>query len=235
MTVIRLILLVAVLGGLTLLLAQNWSPAIPLVFLGWQTKPLSLAIWMLFGTAAGGFTSLLISSLLRLLPNRYVTQPRQTTSYTPSDSPRADQRSRPNETYQTTPPASTPRPPDEFENTADDDWDLDKNVNDDWDFEERFEQRESQATDSRSSYTKIQDDRDYEDFQQPSYSPQKRDFKNPNVEKTESVYDADYRVIIPPPNQSATSNDDTDDTDDDDDWGLFDDDFDDDDKRSPRQ
>jgi hypothetical protein len=43
MSVIRLILLVAVMGGLTLLLAQNWSPALPLVFFGIKTQPLPLA------------------------------------------------------------------------------------------------------------------------------------------------------------------------------------------------
>ena len=46
MAVIRLILLVAVLGGLTLLLVQNWSPALPLVFLGIRTQALPLAIWI---------------------------------------------------------------------------------------------------------------------------------------------------------------------------------------------
>lgn len=247
MTVIRLILLVAVLGGLMLLLAQNWAPAIPLVFLGLRTQPLSLAMWMLFSSAAGAFTSLLISGLLQLLSSRYTTQQRQTASYSTSteDSPRVNQRSRAKEYYQrksTPPPASTPQPPDEFENNEDDDWDLDKNSNDDWEFEERFDSREYQPSDSRSSYTKIQDDEDYEDSQEAdsSYSDQKNDLKNPYSGKTESIYDADYRVIIPPPNPSVTSKtadnaDNSNNNDDDEDWGLFDEDFDDDDKPSPRR
>jgi len=239
MTVIRLILLVAVLGGLMLLLAQNWSPAIPLVFLGLRTQPLSLAMWMLFSSAAGAFTSLLISGLVQLSSSRYKMQQRQTRSYPTEDSPRVNQRSRPNEYYQrksTPPPASTPQPPDEFDNNEDDDWDLDKNANDDWEFEERFDSREKQTTDSRSSYTKIQDDTDYEDFQEAdsSYSDQKNDLKNPYPRKTESIYDADYRVIIPPPNPSATPKT-SDDADNNDDWGLFDEDFDDNDKPSPRR
>ncbi|MBE9213445.1 LapA family protein [Plectonema cf. radiosum LEGE 06105] len=242
MTVIRLILLVAVLGGLMLLLAQNWSPAIPLVFLGLRTQPLSLAMWMLFSSAAGAFTSLLISGLLQLLSSRYTTQQPQTASYSTSteDSPRVNQRSQPKEYYQrksTPPPASTPQPPDEFENNQDDDWDLDKNPNDDWEFEERFDSREYQSSDSRSSYTKIQDDDDYEDSQEAdsSYSYNKRDLKNSNAGKTESIYDADYRVIIPPPNPSVTSKTSDDADNNDDDWGLFDEDFDDDDKPSPRR
>ncbi len=64
MAVIRLILLVAVLGGLTLLLVQNWSPVLSLVFLGMRTQPLPLAMWILFSTATGAFTSVLISYLV---------------------------------------------------------------------------------------------------------------------------------------------------------------------------
>lgn len=249
MAVIRLILLVAVLGGLTLLLAQNWSPAIPLVFLGFRTQPLSLAMWMLLATAAGAFTSLLISSLVTL-SSRYVTQQRQTKSYQPSDSPRAKKRiPKENNSYQRKstpePPASTTQPADEFDNTYDDDWDLDKNVNDDWEFEERFEEKEYQPSYSRSQYTKIQDDRDYEEFREPendyksaansdSYNKSDLNLKDSGVGRKESVYDADYRVIIPPPNPSTTSNtpDNSDNTQDDDDWGFLNEDFDDDDKSS---
>ncbi|MGB3654251.1 MAG: LapA family protein [Rivularia sp. (in: cyanobacteria)] len=245
MTVIRLILLVAVLGGLTLLLAQNWLPAIPLVFLGLRSQPVALAIWMLFATAAGVFTSLLISGLLQL-SSRYVKPER--TSYSPSDSPRVDKRTpRENvftERKTTPPPVNKVQIPLEYENTEDDDWDLDKNASDDWEFDRRLEEREYTAADSRQ-YTKIQDDRDYE-FREPendyksadsSYSYDKTELKNSGVGKTESVYDADYRVIVPPSNPSTTSN--TSDNseikeNDDDDWGFFEEDFDGDDKPSPR-
>ncbi len=244
MTIIRLILLVAVLGGLTLLLVQNLSPAIPLVFLGLQTQPVPLAIWMLLGAAAGACTSLSISSLVQL-SSRDFRQQRQTTSYEPKDSFRANKRTpREKESYQrnpTPPPASTAQPSEEFENTYDDDWDLDRNVNDDWDFEER----QYQETDSPSPYTKIQDDRDYEDFEEPSYdresadssySYNKRELKNSGIGKTESIYDADYRVIVPPHNPSTTSktNPNSDNKENDQDWGFLDEDFDS-DKSSPRQ
>jgi len=247
MAVIRLILLVAVLGGLMLLLAQNWSPAVPLVFLGLRTKPISLAMWMLLSTAAGVFTSLLISSLLKL-SSRSVTQ-RQRTSYEPSEPPKVNKRNnRENEFKErkyTPRPASSPQPADDFEDTYDD-WDLDRNA-DDWDFEEK----EYSYTNPRSSYTKIQDDRDYEDFREPeeaendydsvdsSYSYDKSDLNDFSEEerKTDSVYDADYRVIVPPPNPSTASN--TSDKEDenkkdDDDWGFLDEDFDS-DKKSPPQ
>ncbi len=221
MTVIRLILLVVVLGGLMLLLAQNWSPAIPLVFLGLRTQPLSLTIWILLSTAAGAFTSLLISSLVRL-SSRGVTQQRQTSPYEPLNSPRTNKRTPREKAPQekefkqriSTPPPS-PQPSDDDDN-YDDDWDLDRNVNDDWDLDEReyLEEKEYKRADSRSSYTKIQDDRDYEDFPESvndydsaadSYSYDKSDLNDSRVGKTESIYDADYRVIVPPNSQPTIS------------------------------
>lgn len=264
MAVIRLIFLVTVLGGLMLLLAQNWSPAVPLVFLGLQTRPISLAVWMLLSTGAGVLTSLLISSLLKLSSSG--VKQRQRTFYEPSDSKQFNQREnqrnnqrnkRENEFDEfkerkyTPPPASSPQPPDDFENSYDD-WDLDRNA-DDWDFEEK----RYSYNNPRSSYTKIQDDRDYEDrdyedFREPeepeddypkadsSYSYDKSELNDSDIEepKVDSVYDADYRVIIPPTNPSPTSdssneeNDNKKDKNDDDDWDFLDEDFDL-DKKSP--
>ena len=241
MTVIRLIILVTVLGGLMLLLAQNWSPAIPLVFLGVRTQPLSLAVWMLLSTAAGVLTSLLISSLVQL-SSRGVKQQRSS-SYQPSDSPRFNKRTpkekAPKEKEfkeRINPPPASPQPSN-YEDTYDDDWDLDRNANDDWDSEERqyFEEKEYVSRSPRSNYTKIQDDRDYEDFpfavddydSADSYSDDKSDLKDSTVEKTESVYDADYRVIVPPVNQSTTpdTSDNSDNKKDDEDWDFLEDDF----------
>ena len=251
MAVIRLIFLVTVLGGLMLLLAQNWSPAVPLVFLGLQTRPISLAVWMLLSTAAGVFTSLSISSLLKL-SSRSVTQ-RQRTSYEQSNSPKFNQRNKRDNEFKerkfTPPPANSPQPPDDFEDSYDD-WDLDRNA-DDWDDEEK----EYSYNNPRSSYTKIQDDREYEDFREPeepeependydsvdsSYSYEESELNDSSKEerKVDSVYDADYRVIIPPANPSTTSNtseeekNNKNDKSDDDDWGFLDEDFDS-DKKSP--
>lgn len=245
MTVIRLILLVTVLGGLMLLLAQNWSPAIPLVFLGLRTQPLSLALWMLLSTAAGALTSLLITSLVQL--SSLGNKQQRASSYEPSVSPRFNKRTPKQKPPQekefkeriSTPPAASPQPSND-EDTYDDDWDLDRNVNDDWDSEEGeyFEEKEYVSANPRSNYTKIQDDRDYEDFPfavndydsaADSYSYDKSDLKDIKAEKTESVYDADYRVIIPPVSQSATpdtlDNDNSENKQDDDDWDFLEDDF----------
>ncbi|MDY6897175.1 MAG: LapA family protein [Cyanobacteriota bacterium] len=275
MAVIRLILLVTVLGGLMLLLAQNWSPAVPLVFLGLQTRPISLAVWMLLSTAAGVCTSLLISSLLKL-SSRSATQRQRKSDYEPSP-PKFNQRNKRESEFKerefTPPAASSSQPPNDFEDSYDD-WDLDRKA-DDWDFEEKFEEKEYsynnprssytkiqddrddeefRDNNPRSSYTKIQDDRDYEDFREDfrepeepeydsvdspySYEKSELDDSDEGERKVDSVYDADYRVIIPPANSSTTSNtfdkqeESKNDKNDDDDWGFLDEDFDS-DKKSP--
>ncbi len=226
-----------------LLLAQNLSPAIPLVFLGSRTQPLSLAVWILLSTAAGALTSLLISSLVKL-SSRGVTQQRQP-SYEPSNSPRFNKRTPREKAPQEKefkeriyPPSASPQPSDERD-TYDDDWDLDRNVNDDWDYEEReyFEEKEYVSANPRSNYTKIQSpDSDYEEFPESvsdydgadSYSYDQNDLKDSRVEKTESVYDADYRVIVPPVSQSTTpdtSDNSRNQKQDDEDWDFLEDDF----------
>ncbi|MBH8562505.1 LapA family protein [Nostoc sp. CENA67] len=231
MAVIRLILLMAVLGGLTLLLVQNWSPVLSLVFLGMRTQPLPLAMWILFSTTAGALTSVLISTLFKL--SSYFVKQRQTPFRSTAASPRtkATRREEP------TPRPNSPPPPaskTEYANNEEfDDWETNRN-NDDWDFDEN-------PTDAPNSGTKTQPFRDsqtYERQQEPKSSSQSgsvysysyREPKNTAVGKAESVYDADYRVIIPPYQPPPTNQ--ADNTDDDD-WSFFDDDdFEDEDKRS---
>jgi hypothetical protein len=234
MEVIRLILLVAVLGGLTLLLAQNWSPVLPLVFLGIRTQPLPLAMWILFSTTAGAVTSVFISSLFNL-STYFARQQRPTRLKSPATSPRNKQTRR--EEVFSPPPSVSPTTASTTESRssdAADDWDTNNSTDDDWDFEEK-----SNVAPNPSSEN-IQDrDQSYERQQKPKsasqsgsvYSYSYRQPKNSGVGKTESVYDADYRVIIPPYQPPTTTNQ----KNDDDDWGFFDDeDSLDDDERSPK-
>jgi hypothetical protein len=234
MDIIRLILLVAVLGGLTLLLAQNWSPVLPLVFLGIRTQPLPLAMWILFSTTAGALTSVFISSLFNF--STYLARQQRPNRPKSAAASPGNKQTRREETF-SRPPVNPPPPA----NTTDsrsidegDDWDTNNNTTDnDWDFEEKSDV----APNPRSE--NIQDrDQSYERQQQPKttsqsgsvYSYSYRQPKNSGVGKTESVYDADYRVIIPPYQPPTTTNH----KNDDDDWGFFDDDDSlDDDKRSP--
>jgi hypothetical protein len=218
MAVIRLTLLVVVLGGLTLLLVQNFSPALPLVFLGMRSQPIPLAVWILFSTAAGAGTSLLITSLFRL-SNYFGGQSRQTPPKSTS------RRSTANRKEEFTPPPSAKEPASKTNYTANDefdDWET-NSADDDWDIEDK----PREATTTKSQPDSFSDSATYERPQQPksgsqsgsTYSYSYREPKNTAAGKSESVYDADYRVIIPP-YQSPTK-DTTDD--DDDDWGFDDD------------
>ncbi|MBE9210206.1 LapA family protein [Nostoc sp. LEGE 06077] len=234
MAVIRLILLVAILGGLTLLLVQNWSPAISLVFLGMRTQPLPLAMWILFITTAGALTSVLITTLFKL-SNYFEGQPRQT----PIKSAPSSKRVRtPRREEPTSPPFTPPSSATANKGAATeefDDWET-NNTNDDWDFEEQPEQ-------TPPPRAKTQPERDFEpEERQPepktasksgsTYSYSYREPKNTAVGKTESVYDADYRVIIPPYKQP---DDEPANTNDDDDWSFFEDDELGDDDNQPRK
>ncbi|MBW4614337.1 MAG: LapA family protein [Desmonostoc vinosum HA7617-LM4] len=230
MAVIRLILLVAVLGGLTLLLVQNWSPALSLVFLGMRTLPLPLAMWILFSTATGALTSLVITFLFRL-SDYFAIAKRQT----PSQATSTSSRTRVNQREKTTPPPANPASSagrtQYTTNEAIDDWET-NNRDDDWNFDEKPEQAptpSSQSQEFRDSRTSERQPDTKNSSQSDSvYSYNYREPKNTAVGKTESVYDADYRVIIPPyqpPNTNQA---------DDDDWGFFDDDTEDEDKRSRR-
>lgn len=233
MAVIRLILLVAVLGVLTPLLVQNWSPPLSLVFLGVRTQPLPLAIWILFSTATGAFTSILIATLFKL-SNYFVAGQRQTPDRRSATSPRpkATQREEP-----TSRPVSPPPPASKKEQpTSDvfDDWETNGTRDDDWNFDEKSEEAPTpnpQAQQPRDSKTYERQSEAKSSSQSGSvYSYSYREPKNTAAGKTESIYDADYRVIIPPYQPPTTNQAD------DDDWEFFDDDddFEDDDKRSRR-
>ncbi|MEH2013004.1 LapA family protein [Nostoc sp.] len=233
MAVIRLILLVAVLGVLTPLLVQNWSPPLSLVFLGVRTQPLPLAIWILFSTATGAFTSILIATLFKL-SNYFVAGQRQTADRRSATSPRpkATQREEP-----TSRPVSPPPPASKKEQpTSDvfDDWETNGTRDDDWNFDEKSEEAPTpnpQAQQPRDSKTYERQSEAKSSSQSGSvYSYSYREPKNTAAGKTESIYDADYRVIIPPYQPPTTNQAD------DDDWEFFDDDddFEDDDKRSRR-
>ena len=61
----RIVLILLLLGGLTLLAIQNRAPEqiLPLVFLGRQTPALPVGIWVGLAIAFGIVTSLLLQSL----------------------------------------------------------------------------------------------------------------------------------------------------------------------------
>ncbi|MBX9257639.1 LapA family protein [Desmonostoc muscorum CCALA 125] len=230
MAVIRLILLVAVLGGLTLLLVQNWSPPLSLVFLGLRTQPLPLAMWVLFSTVTGAFTSILIATLFKL-SNYFAPGVRQTPDRPTVTSPsaKANRRQEPTSARPSPPPPASKK--EEPSNEVFDDWETNSS-GDDWKFDENSEEAPTPNPQTQQS----RDSKTYERQSQPKsssgsgsvYSYSYREPKNTAAGKTESIYDADYRVIIPPYQPPTTNQAD------DDDWEFFDDDFEDDNQRPRR-
>ncbi len=210
MVVIRLIILVTVMLGLIIILVQNLSPSLPLVFLGMRTQALPLALWILLSITAGIFTSLIISTVLKSAI--YLSSQEQQPIPKPIPTPPR--------VRQNTPPPSSPPPPVSQFNDEFDDWDTNRNQ-DDWDDGENSQPVEETSPNQKSSHSRTSS----------VYSYSSQEPKNTGVGKTESVYDADYRVIIPP-YQASGKNQATDD----DDWDFFeDDDFEDDAENKPQK
>lgn len=63
MSMIRPLLPLLILGGLGLFAWQNWSPSLPLVFLGRRTQELPLAFWLVLAIVAGALTMVVLSAL----------------------------------------------------------------------------------------------------------------------------------------------------------------------------
>jgi hypothetical protein len=177
-----------------------------------RTQPLPLALWILFSITAGGLTSLLISTLLKFT-NYFTPQQSTNTSKSQTSRPRVNKNYR----EETIPPPSSSR---EYVSQTDDttsndlnefdDWETDDSQADDWDYAVPRQPQPKTYPEQKTSKTASPSNSVY------SYSSQAP--KNTGVGKTESVYDADYRVIIPPYQPSES------DQNDDDDWSFFEDD-----------
>ena len=250
MPVMRIVLLVLVVGGLTLFALSNLSPVLPLVFLGSTTVALPLATWIGIAIAAGAGTSFFLQ-LLSYLSRGY--SPRTIAEVEESDDNEVPPRTRtferePEETPEPEPetrytpppppPPETPRPPRRDSETLD--WE--ERVSKDWDFEEeptapRANRSDFDFDDSSNPQAA---GTNYEVKQEPKTSSQSgsvysytyREHGESGVGKADAVYDANYRLITPPYQQPVESEDD------DEDWGFEDDDdfdFDDEDDKRPRR
>lgn len=226
---IRIVLILVVLGGLLLLVLQNLSPVLPMVFLGFQTVALSLSVWILLAIAAGFFTSLGIAGFFQL--SNYLSEKEllaRIRKLEAEKSPTSGGQRR----VSVEPPSSSSYKEEDFS---------------DEDFED---EEEDSAYDSPSDRDYTTDRTTFERQQEPKstsqsgsvYSYSYRDSGDSGVgktepiyNKTESVYDADYRVITPPYRKLEDIEDDwSRKSDDDDDWGFDDDDDFDDDKGGRR-
>lgn len=207
MDVIRLIILVTTILGLIIILVQNFGRSLPLVFLGMQSQSLPLGLWVLLSIIAGVFTSLVITRLLKFATNLNLQEQQSIPKSPPTTAQRVKQN--------TPPPSSPPQTPASQFNDQDD-WNTNQDQ-DDWDDGENYESVPKTSPTSNSRTSSV-------------YSYSSQEPKNTAVGKTEAIYDADYRVIIPPYKEPIK------DQADDDDWDFFeDDDFEDNNENKPHK
>ena len=227
MPIIQILLLFVLVGGLSLLVLQNLSPVLPIVFLGMKAQALPLAAWILGALAAGFFTSLCIQFFSYLQRRSLLVRIRQLEA-SPSKEPEKRRETAQTASRQTsyTPPPPEPETPTSEDTSEEwDDWEVEEAPeDDDWDFDEEPKRPEGQDT-------VIQDSREYEVKQEPksrtvtgsvySYS-----YREPNISgagRTEAVYDANYRVITPPYRDRDNPPSNTSNPEEEDDWGFDDD------------
>ncbi len=182
MSAIRLGLLLAVVLGLAGLTLQNLSPQLSLVFLGWRSPPLALGYLILGSMGTGIATGLVLLGILRFFG--FLTW-RQAQS--PRPQPQATAAAPESDWDWDDRPPERPSPPPPVDRPVD----QANYLREDWSYE--VEQKPKSGSQSGSSY---------------SYSY--RDADKSGVGKRESVYDADYRVIVPPPASSLDDDDDFD-------------------------
>lgn len=249
MSVANLVIFLIAVAGLALLVAQNLSPSVSLVFLGTQSPAFPLSFWIVIAISVGVILSLLVWGLFQLSgsgtavprssPPRSPKPPvRPTTGFTPEPTPSyysAGQN--PSNTTKTSTGYSSPPPPSSTTSTTDDwetevrpirqswdeeDWGLDEeeSVNSTpsqtaWkeqegssDFDdseptsEAFEERSSNDLDSeysRRDHYEVEQKPKQQSWSGSVYSYGYRQGEDTGVGKSESVYDADYRIITPPP------------------------------------
>jgi len=226
----RIVLILLLLGGLTLLAIQNRAPEqiLPLVFLGRQTPALPLGIWVGLAIAFGIVTSLLLQSLGYLANFSPSRPPEATVPKSPRPQPRRQPPVVERETRYSEEPTS--------------DWESSRPTSNKevWDEEWEIDNQPAATNRESSKPTPQKSERGakpYEAQQEPTTSNQSgsvysygyREPSDSGVGKSESVYDADYRVIVPPyqqPTPTIAEDDWQPKAKEDEDWGFDEDEFD---------
>lgn len=211
MSLIRIVLLLLVVGGLALFTLSNLSPVLSLVFLGMQTATLPLSAWIGIAIAAGAITSFVLQ-FLSYLQRGYSTRRFEEPDAAPPQSPSFRRESYANPAAGQTPYTPPPPPPETPRSSTTSDWE--EKSDEDWDFDEE-----------RPTGTPQSDRSNYEVKQEPKtgsqsgsvYSYGYREQSNSGVGKADAVYDANYRVITPPSQKPVEPEDDEED------WGFEDD------------
>ena len=212
-----LIILIIVIGGLVLFVLQNWSPSLQLTFLGLKSIPLPLSIWILSALVAGLITYLLIYNIFQL-SNYLFKQNLKSAKPFARKSQDQYQSGESRDRYSQSQEISNSESSfnlnkdselrEEDENI--DDWKQEPpRISNSWD----SSTKEQDIEDMQKSFSQGSTEKNYEVEQEPkieswSGSVYSYGYLKPSgsgVGQTESVYDADYRIITPPPPQDKST------------------------------
>ena len=214
---VLLIVLIVVIGGLALFAWQNWSPSLQLTFLGLKSRPLPISIWILGALIAGVVTYLFIYGLFELsnyLFKQNLQSPRATSQTLQHQAQSGESRDRYSQSEEISNSQSSfnlkkdSELREEDENI--DDWKQETPIiSNSWD----SSRKEQDIEDTQKSVSQDSTEKNYEVEQEPKtescsssvYSYGYRSPSGSGIAQTESVYDADYRVITPQPPQDKST------------------------------
>ncbi|MDE5085325.1 MAG: hypothetical protein O4859_30650 [Trichodesmium sp. St18_bin1] len=214
---VLLIVLIAVIGSLALFAWQNWSPSLQLTFLGLKSRPLPISIWILGALIAGVVTYLFIYGLFELsnyLFKQNLQSPRATSQTLQHQAQSGESRDRYSQSEEISNSQSSfnlkkdSELREEDENI--DDWKQETPIiSNSWD----SSRKEQDIEDTQKSVSQDSTEKNYEVEQEPKtescsssvYSYGYRSPSGSGIAQTESVYDADYRVITPQPPQDKST------------------------------
>ena len=214
---VLLIVLIAVIGSLALFAWQNWSPSLQLTFLGLKSRPLPISIWIIGALIAGVVTYLFIYGLFELsnyLFKQNLQSPRATSQTLQHQAQSGESRDRYSQSEEISNSQSSfnlkkdSELREEDENI--DDWKQETPIiSNSWD----SSRKEQDIEDTQKSVSQDSTEKNYEVEQEPKtescsssvYSYGYRSPSGSGIAQTESVYDADYRVITPQPPQDQST------------------------------
>lgn len=227
-------LLLAILAAIVAVMAafawENWEPQISLAFLGMRSQFFPLAIWILLAVLAGILTAVIISSLFQMsnyLAKRHATSHRQEVPLEGTTVPGSETKPTPEgESAALSDDPSgkrgffnlkkgSPAPPPD---PSADDWGDGPSKVENWGAEGRpagspagpsIIKEEPDSVNTNPKNYEVEQEPKTESWSGSVYSYGYKDPSASGVGQSESVYDADYRIITPPPasgsSQSTTN------------------------------
>ncbi|MDB9315828.1 hypothetical protein PN462_22140 [Spirulina sp. CS-785/01] len=201
-----MLLLLLLISFFVILVLENWTPSLSLVFFGSRTIALPLSLWILGAIFAGLLTSLLIQFLNRrplpLTPNPSPKPPPRNRNRREEYENRTRIQDEPQPRSQPRSDWEDPPSPDWETSTVDDGWDIERppeastiprpNFSRDKEATRSYEVRKKPVKDSQKGTVYRQR------YQEGEEKPEEQQEQQSESSNQNNIYEADYRVITPP-------------------------------------